>query len=121
MGPEKIVVEYDNSFKRSVLVVTAFASFLTPFLASAINLALPTIGKEFHADAISMGWVISSFLLSSAIFLLPFGKLGDIVGRKKIFTLGIILFTISTLLIVFAWNMVSLILLRILQVILLQL
>jgi EmrB/QacA subfamily drug resistance transporter len=115
MGPEKTVVVYDNSFKRSVLVVTAFASFLTPFLASAINLALPTIGKDFHADAISMGWVISSFLLSSAIFLLPFGKLGDIVGRKKIFTLGIMLFTISTLMIVFAWNIVSLILLRILQ------
>jgi MFS family permease len=115
MGREKTVVEYDNSFKRSVLVVTAFASFLTPFLASAINLALPTIGKDFHADAISMSWVISSFLLSSAIFLLPFGKLGDIVGRKKIFTLGIILFTISTLLIVFSWNIASLILLRILQ------
>jgi EmrB/QacA subfamily drug resistance transporter len=115
MVPEKTLPEYDKFFKRSVLVVTAFASFLTPFLASAINLALPTIGKDFHADAISMGWVISSFLLSSAIFLLPFGKLGDIVGRKKIFTLGIILFTISTLLIVFAWNIVSLVLLRILQ------
>jgi MFS family permease len=115
MGPEKTIPEYDKSFKRSVLVVTAFASFLTPFLSSAINLALPTIGKELHADAISMGWVVSSFILSSAIFLLPFGKLGDIVGRKKIFTLGIILFTISTLMIVFAWSIVSLILLRILQ------
>ena len=105
----------DKSLKRSVLLVTTFAAFLTPFLASAINLALPAIGKELHADAISMGWVVSSFLLSSAIFLLPFGRLGDIVGRKKIFTIGILLFTISTFLIIFSKDIISLIILRIFQ------
>ena len=105
----------DKSLKRSVLLVSTFASFLTPFLSSAINLALPAIGKELHADAISMGWVVSSFILSSAIFLLPFGRLGDIVGRKKIFTLGIFLYTITTFLIIFSWNIISLIILRILQ------
>lgn len=105
----------EKSLKRSVLLVSAFAAFLVPFLSSAINLALPTIGKEFHADAISMGWVVSSFILSSAIFLLPFGRLGDIAGRKKIFTLGLFLFTLSTFLIIFSWNIVSLIAFRIIQ------
>ena len=105
----------EKTLKRSVLIVTSFAAFLTPFLASAINLALPSIGNEFHADAISLGWVISSFLLSSAIFLLPFGKLGDIIGRKKVFFTGILLYTISTFLIIFSWNIVSLIIFRILQ------
>jgi MFS family permease len=62
-----------------------------------------------------MGWVVSSFILSSAIFLLPFGRLGDIAGRKKIFTLGLFLFTLSTFLIIFSWNIVSLIAFRILQ------
>jgi len=105
----------EKSVKRSVLLVSTFAAFLTPFLSSSINLALPAIGKELHADAISMGWVVSSFLLASAIFLLPFGRLGDIVGRKKIFTLGILLYTISTFLIIFSWNIISLIVFRIFQ------
>jgi EmrB/QacA subfamily drug resistance transporter len=104
-----------NSFKKSVLLVSAFAAFLVPFLSSAANLALPSIGNEFHANAIGLGWVISSFILSSAIFLLPFGRLADIVGRKKIFFLGILLFTVSTFLIIFSWNIVSLIIFRILQ------
>ncbi len=105
----------EKTLKRSVLIVTSFAAFLTPFLASAINLALPSIGNEFHADAISLGWVISSFLLSSAIFLLPFGKLGDIIGRKKVFFTGILIYTISTSLIIFSWNIFSLIIFRIIQ------
>jgi len=115
MEEENAVKIDEKSLKRSVLLVSTFAAFLTPFLSSAINLALPAIGKELHADAISMGWVVSSFILSSAIFLLPFGRLADIVGRKKIFTLGILLYTLSTFLIIFSWNIISLIVLRILQ------
>lgn len=112
MNPE---TTEEKTSKRSVLLVATFAAFLTPFLGSAVNLALPSIGKEFHANAISLGWVISSFILSSAIFLLPFGRLADILGRKKIFSIGILLFTISTFLIIFSHSITSLIVLRIFQ------
>jgi EmrB/QacA subfamily drug resistance transporter len=105
----------EKKLKQSVLLVAAIAAFLVPFLGSAVNLALPAIGREFNANAISLGWVISSFILSSAVFLLPFGRLGDIIGRKKVFTAGIILFTITTFLIVFSGSIYSLIILRILQ------
>ncbi len=105
----------DRTFKRSVMLVAAFAAFLTPFLGSAVNLALPSIGKDLDASAIGLSWVISSFILSSAIFLLPFGRLADIIGRKKVFTAGIFLFTISTFLIVFCRSISSLIILRIFQ------
>lgn len=105
----------ENISKRSVLLVATFAAFLTPFLGSAVNLALPSIGKDMSASAIGLGWVISSFLLSSAIFLLPFGRIADIIGRKKVFFHGILLFTISTFLIIFAWNLTILIILRIFQ------
>lgn len=105
----------DKIFKRSVLLVSSFAAFLTPFLGSAVNLALPSIGKDLNADAVSLGWVVSSFLLSSAIFLLPFGKLADIIGRKKIFTMGIALFIISTFLILFTRSIFSLIVFRVFQ------
>ena len=107
--------EEKRSLKRSVLLVSTFAAFLTPFMSSSINLALPAMGKELHASAIELGWVPSSFLLASAIFLLPFGRLGDIVGRKRIFTAGIILYTISTFLIIFSRTIVSLLILRVFQ------
>jgi MFS family permease len=105
----------DRALKKSVLVVATFAAFLVPFLSSAVNLALPAIEKDLHANAINLGWIISSFILSSSIFLLPFGKLGDIVGRKKVFTAGIILFTLSNFLIIFSGSIVSLIILRAIQ------
>lgn len=101
--------------KRSVLLVATFAAFLTPFLGSAVNLALPSIGKDLNATAIGLGWIISSFILSSAVFLLPFGHLADIIGRKKIFSLGILFFTLSTFLIIFSHSVASLIVLRVFQ------
>ena len=46
--------------KQAVLIVSAFAAFLVPFLSSAINLALPSIGQDIHVNAISLSWVVSS-------------------------------------------------------------
>jgi len=110
-----IDIAEEKTSKKSVLLVATFAAFLTPFLGSAVNLALPSIGKDLNANAIELGWVISSFILSSAIFLLPFGRLADIIGRKKIFSLGILLFTISTFLIIFSGSITYLIVFRIFQ------
>ena len=112
---DKIEINPDKAFKRSVLIVTAFAAYLTPFLGSAVNLALPAIGKDLNASAVGLGWIISSFVLSTAVFLLPFGRLADIAGRKKIFMAGLSLFTVSALLIAFSWNMASMIAFRIIQ------
>jgi EmrB/QacA subfamily drug resistance transporter len=105
----------EKPFKKSVLLVTSFAAFLTPFMGSAVNLALPAIVKDLNASAIELGWVVSSYILSTAIFLMPFGRLGDIIGRKKVFFLGIMFFTISTFLIIFSHSILSLIILRIFQ------
>ncbi|MCD6564499.1 MAG: MFS transporter [Bacteroidales bacterium] len=83
--------------KKTALFVATFAAFLTPFMGSALNVALPSIGKDFNADAISINWIASAYILVTAIFLLPSGRVGDIIGRKKIFAYGIICFTISSL------------------------
>lgn len=82
--------------KRTALFVATFAAFLTPFMGSAINVALPSIGKDLNADAIMINWITSSYILATAIFLLPFGRFGDIAGRKKIFIYGILFFTIAS-------------------------
>ncbi len=83
--------------RNSVLVIAILASFMAPFMLSAINIALPAIEKQFNMDAVMLSWVVNSFLLSTAITLVPAGRLGDIYGRKFIFQWGIILFTFSSL------------------------
>lgn len=107
--------EAEKSLKKSVLSVTAFAAFLTPFMGSSINLALPAIGEDLKASAIGLGWIASSFILAATIFLLPAGRLADIIGRKKVFTAGILLFTVSTFFIAFCRDITSLIIMRIFQ------
>jgi len=84
--------------KRAVLLVATMASFLFPFLLSAVNIALPTIGKELSLDAVTLGWIATAYLLSSATLLVPFGRIADIYGRKRIFTCGIVILTLSSLL-----------------------
>ena len=60
--------------------------------------ALPSIGEEFAMDAVLLGWVATSYLLSVAIFLIPFGRVADIYGRKKVFLWGMVLFTLFSFL-----------------------
>ncbi|MFA5613753.1 MAG: MFS transporter [Methanoculleus sp.] len=84
--------------RRIVLIIATLAAFLTPFMSSAVNIALPSIATEFALDAVSLSLVASSYLLATAMFLVPFGRYADIYGRKRIFTLGVIIFTVSALL-----------------------
>jgi EmrB/QacA subfamily drug resistance transporter len=105
----------DVELKRSVLTVTAFASFLTPFMGSAVNLALPSIGDEFSLNAVTLNWIISSYMLTTSILLLPAGRAGDILGRRKVFTAGLIIFTLSMILLTFTPGIRWLIGVRILQ------
>lgn len=104
-----------KSLERATLIVTSFAAFVTPFIGSATNIALPAIGKEFSANAVMLSWVATSFLLSAAVFLAPFGRLADIVGRKKIFNLGLIIFTVASFFCAFSPNIEILIFWRIIQ------
>ncbi|MDP4172440.1 MAG: MFS transporter [Bacteroidota bacterium] len=83
--------------KIITLVVTTLSSFITPFMASALNIALPSIASQFNMNAILLSWVATSYLLSTAVLLVPLGKIADIFGRKKIFLLGISIFTLSTI------------------------
>jgi EmrB/QacA subfamily drug resistance transporter len=84
--------------ERVVLLVAALASFVFPFMVSAVNIALPSLGKEFSLDSVTLTWIATAYILSSAALLVPFGRVADIYGRKKIFTLGIGIFTLSSLL-----------------------
>jgi len=83
--------------KGIVLFIAALAGFLTPFDGSAVNIALPVMAAEFHLDAITLSWITTAYLLTSAVFLVPFGRIADIYGRKRIFLYGIAIFTGASL------------------------
>jgi EmrB/QacA subfamily drug resistance transporter len=105
----------DALLKRSALLIATLASFLTPYMVSSMNIALPAIGREFHMSAVLMSWVPTSYLLAAAVFLVPFGRLADIFGRKRIFSYGMWIFTVSSLMLAFSPSSSVLIALRTLQ------
>jgi EmrB/QacA subfamily drug resistance transporter len=105
----------DRATRRAALAVATLTAFMIPFVGSSINIALPAIGKDFQIDAVLLSWVPTSYLLSAAIFLVPFGRAADIYGRKKIFFYGLWIFAIFSLLCGMTRSIASLILFRIIQ------
>ncbi|SDZ95913.1 drug resistance transporter, EmrB/QacA subfamily [Porphyromonadaceae bacterium KH3R12] len=80
----------------SILLVVAVTSFMGTFLVSAVNIALPTIEKDLALNAIELSWIITAFILAMALFMLPSGSWGDRSDNRRLFKLGLILFTISS-------------------------
>lgn len=105
----------DSDTRKCAMVIATLTSFLPPFMASSINIALPAIGEEFSMDAVLLGWIATSYLLSAAVFMVPFGKIADIYGMKKVFFIGLAIFTASSLVAFFSPNSSILIFSRVLQ------
>jgi EmrB/QacA subfamily drug resistance transporter len=101
--------------RRGGLIAATLASFLTPFMGASINVALPPIGREFSLDAVALGWVATAYILAAAVFLLPFGRLADILGRKKIFIAGLTSFTVTSILVALVQNGTELLISRVAQ------
>ena len=80
----------------SILLVVAVTSFMGTFLVSAVNIALPTIERDLSLNAIELSWVITAFILAMALFMLPSGSWGDRTDNRRLFKLGLILFTLSS-------------------------
>ncbi|MDD4138464.1 MAG: MFS transporter [Methanoregula sp.] len=92
----------DEREKKIILLVASLASFMVPFTGSSITVALPAMAAQFQVDAVMLGWITSAYIIAAAIFIVPFGRLADIRGRKKIFIFGVALFTIASLACAFA-------------------
>ena len=101
--------------KYFLLIVAMASHFFNPFMGAAVNVALKKIGMDFSMSAVGLSWVTMSYLLASAIFLVPFGRLGDTWGRTKMFLFGNIFFAVATFLCAFASNAGMLIAMRFLQ------
>ena len=81
---------------RATQVVTVVAAFLTPFMGSAVNIALPAIGAEFKMDALLLSWVATAFFITAAVFLVPFGKWADLYGRRRVFLRGLVIISLAS-------------------------
>jgi EmrB/QacA subfamily drug resistance transporter len=112
MSDNKITETPDQ---KAVLFSICIAQFLTPFMVSSVGIALPTIGNEFRASAVHLGLIEMLFVLGSSLFLLPAGRIGDIYGRKKMYVIGFIIFTLTTLMAAGAWSINTFIIIRFLQ------
>lgn len=105
----------DTQAKRAALITAVTGSFVTPFMGSSINVALPSIARDFRLDAVTLSWIATSYLLAAAAFLVPLGRAADIYGRKKVYVIGMSTFTLAGLLSGFSFSTPMLIFFRVCQ------
>jgi EmrB/QacA subfamily drug resistance transporter len=87
----------DNALQRATLTVAMLTSFMTPFMGASVNLALPRIGAELGLDAVVLSWTATAYVVAAVVSLLPFGRLADIHGRKRVFSAGLLCFLAGSL------------------------
>ncbi|MEM1556477.1 MAG: MFS transporter [Candidatus Bathyarchaeia archaeon] len=97
------------------LVASVMASFLTPFIAIAVNIALPSISNAFNVDLTIANWVANSYLISMASTILLIGAVADWIGKEPVFVIGAIIFAATSFLTPYSGSFALLIVLRCLQ------
>jgi MFS family permease len=108
-------VRYGTPTGRWVILATVLGSGMAAIDATVVGIALPSIGREFHASLEVLQWVVTSYTLTLAALLLLGGTLGDRVGRRRIFVTGVIWFSLASVLCAVAWSPTALIATRSLQ------
>jgi EmrB/QacA subfamily drug resistance transporter len=104
-----------NKRRWLALAVIVAAQFMVVLDVAIVNVALPAIKSDLHFTQSSLQWVISAYAIFFGGFLLLGGRLGDVLGRRRLFMVGLSLFTVSSLLCGISWSEQSLIAFRALQ------
>lgn len=105
----------ERKIQRAALMMVVVSSFSMPLMLSSVNVALPSIAQDLKMDAVLLSWVPMAFLAASAAMVLTFGRLADMFGRKRIFTLGAIGIIVTSILAAAATSGPMLVALRALQ------
>ena len=100
-----------------VLFTVIIGTFLGRLDQTIVNLALPKMIDTFKITVSSAGWIATAYILANAVFVPIWGKLGDTIGRKKVYILGFSIFIFGSALAGFAWNLSSMIFFRVIQAI----
>ena len=73
------------------LIIVCAGYLIAPLGMAAVNVAIPALALDLHANAMKVGWLPTLYILSNVAFILPFGKLADNYGRKRVFVAGLVL------------------------------
>jgi EmrB/QacA subfamily drug resistance transporter len=87
----------EENRKWWTLAAVAFGLFMIMLDNTVVNVALPSIGRDLNVQISSLEWVVTAYALTFAALLITGGKLGDLMGRRRIFVIGIAIFTLSSL------------------------
>jgi EmrB/QacA subfamily drug resistance transporter len=96
-GPVDLAGPAADRRRWIALVVVCLAMFMNALDGSIVNVALPDIQKSLHFSQSGLTWVVDAYLISFGSFLLMAGRLGDLIGRKKVFLAGLALFTLASI------------------------
>ncbi|MEV8307885.1 MFS transporter [Streptomyces flavidovirens] len=92
---------------KLILFVLCAAQFMVALDFSVLNVALPVLGKDLGMSQSALQWAVTAFALPSGGFLLLFGRIADLFGRRKLFLTGLAVFGTASLLATFAWDPAS--------------
>ncbi|MGI6120031.1 MAG: MFS transporter [Desulfosporosinus sp.] len=104
-------------YRWYILATVSIATFMSTLDSSIVNVALPTISGELSADLSILQWVVTAYLLTISSLLPVFGRIADLLGRRRVFSVGFLVFTLGSTLCALAPNIWILIGMRIVQAI----
>lgn len=117
MTPTQQQDYYDNSPKARWLAVVSIclSIFIVVLTLSATNIAIPAIAADMQADAVAVGLIPVALIWGTIVLLLPVGRIADSKGRKKVYIVGVLCFSLVSLLFIFVSSIEMFLLLRVLQ------
>jgi len=90
-------LRYGTAGARWVLLVTVLASGVAFLDGTVVNVALPSIGREFHTGLSDLQWIIDAYLLTLGSLIVIGGSLGDLFGRRRVLVIGLLAFSLASL------------------------
>jgi len=111
----RTAAQEENRSKWLTLGAMCFALFMMMLDNTVVNVALPTIQQKFGATTSALEWIVNGYTLSLAVLMVTMGKLGDVFGRKRVFLIGLTIFTAASFACGIAPNLGMLVFFRVLQ------
>ena len=117
MNTTQLQSYYDQtpSARRMALASVGLVMMICSLALSAVNIAIPRIAEDLQASALAVSWIPVAMLWGNVVFLLPIGRIADIVGRKRVFVAGMLLFILSSLCVLLPQSIGTLLVIRVVQ------